>query len=624
MDVMIDGKRFRTNPSKLIGQGGEALIYDIGNNTVLKLYKLPTHPDFVGNKEAVDGAVARIAEHQTKLALFPKGMPKRVVGPKSLALDTKGDVVGYTMPLISQGEVLLRYGERRFREMGGIKEETLRLIYLDLHTTVLGVHKANAVIGDFNDLNVIVVGDEAYLVDTDSMQFGSFYCRVFTAKFLDPTLAKESGGSLILAKKHNQNSDWYAYSIMLMQALLYVGPYGGVFRPQDKNHTLSHDLRPLKRITVFHPEVKYPKPARHFRVLPDDLLHQFENIFTKDVRGVFPRHLVESLVWKTCSTCGMLHMRTLCPACVQMTPPMVQEVSTDTVTARKVFRTTGTILTVAYQGRTLKWVYHESDRYLREDGSLVAHGALDHLLRVKIVGKETLLAKSGRGMLVGAKGAHKHYSFDMFGNLPIVDTNNEALFFVLNGSLVRSLESSLLSGEEIIGSVLANRTLVWVGEELGFGFYKAGSLTRYLIWNIKSRAINDSIILPSVSSQIVDAKAYFGHRNVWFMMTVKEGGEVYNRMYLISDTGQVEARAEGKAGDSSWIGDLRGKCAIGNALFVPTDDGIVRVEARQGTIVPVKEFSSTTKFVDSASMLFPGNPGIVSVRNGEIWNLEMK
>ncbi len=59
---------------------------------------------------------------------------------------------------------------------------------------------------------------------------------------------------------------------MLMQSLLFVGPYGGVYRPTDKKKTVLHDARPLKRITVFDPEVRYPKPARPYNMLPDDLL----------------------------------------------------------------------------------------------------------------------------------------------------------------------------------------------------------------------------------------------------------------------------------------------------------------------------------------------------------------
>ncbi len=625
MDITIEGKRFRTDPTKLIGQGGEAEIYNLGNGSVLKLYKTSTHPDFSGNKSAMAAATARIDEHQAKLSAFPKGMPKRVIAPQALAHDAKGRIVGFTMPFLSGGEVLLRYGERGFREKGGIIDDEIRRIYLDLHKTVLGIHKADVVIGDFNDLNVIVIGDEAHLIDADSMQFANFYCRVFTAKFVDPMLASESGQGLMLTKPHCSDSDWYAYTVMLMQALLYVGPYGGVFRPTNKANTIAHDLRPLKRVTVFHHEVKYPKPARHFRVLPDDLLHGFERVFMGDVRGVFPTALFEGIAWKACGTCNTLHARGVCPTCVQAPPAMVKEISTGKVVARKVFRTTGTILTVARQGGKLRWVYHEHDQYLREDGSLVTRGALDRLMRVKVNGDDTVLAKAGQAVVLGSQGVRGKYAVDMFGNLPIVDANGKNLFFVSSGDFRRVTHGGLLGAtEEAVGSVLANRTLLWVGDDLGFGFYRAGTLTRYFLWHTSGRAINDSITLPTVSGQIIDSNACFGPKKIWLMMTVKEGSETYNRAYLIDDTGKVLANAEAKQGDGTWLSELRGKCPIGNSLFVPTDDGIVRVEAVSGVISVTKEFPDTARFVDSGTQLFQGDPGIVAVRNGEIWNLEMR
>ena len=144
-------------------------------------------------------------------------------------------------------------------------------IFKDLHGTVMGIHGKQVVIGDFNDLNVLVKGTEAYMVDADSFQFGRFPCRVFTARFVDPLLCDPKSHSPMLVKPHNSESDWYAYAVMLMQCLLYVDPYGGVYIPKDRAKKIPHPQRPLKRVTIFNPEVRYPKPAVHYNVLPDDL-----------------------------------------------------------------------------------------------------------------------------------------------------------------------------------------------------------------------------------------------------------------------------------------------------------------------------------------------------------------
>ena len=55
---------------------------------------------------------------------------------------------------------------------------------------------------------------------------------------------------------------------MLMQCLLFVGPYGGVYRPKDPAHRVR-EARPVHRMTIFHPEVQYPKPAIPYGTLPE-------------------------------------------------------------------------------------------------------------------------------------------------------------------------------------------------------------------------------------------------------------------------------------------------------------------------------------------------------------------
>ena len=166
-DVYIDGKRRRLDPNAAIGKGGEADVYDLGDGTVLKLFKPSNHPDFDGLPNEQRGATLRIAEHQAKLPAFPSGLPAKVVAPKALVKDAKGMIIGYTMPFLKGGEVLLRYTQKAFRQ--GVPSDDVRDILRDLHTTVTGVHGAHAVIGDFNDLNVIVIGkDKSVIVEPEA------------------------------------------------------------------------------------------------------------------------------------------------------------------------------------------------------------------------------------------------------------------------------------------------------------------------------------------------------------------------------------------------------------------------------------------------------------------------
>lgn len=326
MEVYVDDKKILLDPKKSVGQGGEADVYDIGNDKALKVFKHPAHPDFANSPKEQEAARARIREHSEKLRLFPKNLPKRVVIPEELATDKSGaQIIGYTMRLIKDAEVLMRYTDRNFRQGAATNEKIIK-IFRDLYSTISNTHKERVIIGDFNDLNILIVGEEAYIIDADSFQFGKFFARMFTAKFVDPLLCDPRAASPVLIKPHNYNSDWYAYNVMLMEAILFVHPYGGVYRPKDPLKRVPHEARSLRRITVFNPEVRYPKPAVPYTVLSDDLLHHFHMVFEKDTRGEFPVTLIEQIRWTKCVACGTEHARILCPVCAHIAPAAIKEV----------------------------------------------------------------------------------------------------------------------------------------------------------------------------------------------------------------------------------------------------------------------------------------------------------
>lgn len=618
MDAYINGQKVRLDPKHAIGKGGEADIFDIGGGLAAKIFKTPDHPDLLGFPNEQKAARARIAEHQHKLPAFPHGLPGRAVVPRELIRDRSGMIVGYTMPFISGAEVLLRYGERSFRD-AGLSNQTVGQIFMDLHRTVDGLHQARLVIGDFNDLNVMVRGTEAHLIDVDSAQFGPYLTRVFTAKFVDPLLCTPRAKSLELASPHNDLSDWYAFAVMFMNSLLFVHPYGGVYRPKDPKKGLSHDSRPLHRITVFHPDVRYPKPAVPYGVLSDDLLDYFHKVFEKDQRGIFPWALIESLRWTKCVGCGLEHARRVCPACALPGAPKEVTRVRGKVMATKIFETRGVILHAAMHNGELFWLYHESGAFRREDKSVAMTGALDPQMRYRLSGRRTLFAKDGKLVTMDARSEPEAQSVDSYGLLPIFDANAVSRFWASGGALMRDG----LLGPEQIGAVIDSQTLFWVGDEFGFGISRAGNLSLAFTFSATKKGINDTIKLPLIRGQLIDATCAFGKDRVWFFVVTREGGETVNRCVAIGADGAVLATAEAREGDGSWLSHIRGATAVGTLLFVPTDDGVVRVEVDGSQIVPTKEFPDTEPFVDSASRLFAGKNGLYVVGQKEIVLLKM-
>jgi tRNA A-37 threonylcarbamoyl transferase component Bud32 len=615
-EILLGGKKIRLNPKKSIGKGGEADVYDIGNNLALKIFKAPDHPDFVGNSDEQKFAAERIQEHQQKLRQFPSNLPAGVITPSELAYNLAQNlIVGYAMKHVAGAELLIHFSERSFREKGTSNEKMLTILR-HLHKLVPAIHQSKAVIGDFNDLNVLVIGDQVFLIDADSFQFGKFPCRTFTDRFVDPLLCDPRENQLVLAKAHNIESDWYAFAIMLMQCLLFVGPYGGVYRPKDPRQMVPHQLRPLRHITVFHPEVRYPKPAIPFKVLPDDLLHYFYEVFEKDRRGIFPDKLLGNLRFTTCSTCHTEHARAICPACSQAAPAAVKEVVTirGEVRSTRIFKTRGVILYATYQEKKLRWLYHEGNRYFRENGQSVLDGQLDSRMRFRISRDKTLFGKDGRVATLAKNRPPEFLAVDEFKNLPIFDANHSGRYWLQSGQLFRDGEF----GPKYIGDVLQGQALFWTGPQFGFGFYRAGNFTSAFVFDSKRSGIKDISKFPLPKGQLIDTTCAFSDEYGWFLISTQDGGRVVHRCILLDISGNILAETQVNQGDGTWLGSLRGKCAAGKFLFSATDDGIIRLEANAGSIVATQEFPDTEPFVNAGCYLFAGTEGIYVVDRQEI------
>lgn len=612
-EVYVQGRRVRLDPAKAVGKGGEADVFLLDRDTVVKVFKQPDHPDFTGFPQEQQAAMARIEEHQKKLRAFPKGLPAEVISPLELATDRRGDrILGYTMRFLSDSEVLLRYAERPFRS-SGIDNNQIRDIFQNMHEPIREMHTAGVVIGDFNDLNVLVKGPEGHFIDADSFQFGGFLCRLYTEKFVDPVLCDPNGTRPTLVKPHTPASDWYAYNVMLMQCLVFCGPYGGVFKPGKRRKNIPHVARPLARVTVFDKDVKYPKPALPYGHLPDELLHHFHLVFEKDERTEFPLRILQRFRWTRCVGCGAEHGRPNCPACQKVSPEtVVQAIQVrGKVTATQIFKTRGEILFGAFQGGELYWLYRDGDELKREDGRTVARGISSQNVRYRIRGPETLLGTGSEILVIHGDDQipRERLTVDRYGNLPVFDANGRRKFWLEGGVLQR--DGTL--GPERVGDVLEGQTLFWVGSTFGFGFYRAGDLSVVFVFDVDHRGINDNVKLPRMRGHLLDATCFFSSDRCWFFTAFKQEGRILNRCTVIRRDGSVEASTETDQGDGSWLSDIRGKCAAGAFLFAVTDEGLVRVEVSGNSINKTAEYPDTEPFVDAGCQLFPAKEGLYTI-----------
>lgn len=618
--VTVNGQLVRLPPNMVIGKGGEADVYKLPRGKALKLFKRPDDPDYAGQPAAQQGAHQRILAHQAKLPAFPSSLPPEVIAPVALAYDSANHIAGYTMPFMANMEALMSLGRRDYRETNNLDGNHVVTVFRTLAETVHRIHEAGVVIGDFSDLNILTAPDgRIALIDADSMQYGPYSCQTFTSRFVDPLRCAPD--QLVLTRAHNTDSDWYAYFVMLLQSLLYTGPYGGVHRPAT-GPRLQHDKRVLGRITVLSPEVVYPKPAIPLTVLPDDLLHYMERVFTHDVRGRFPQPLLDNLRWTTCATCGTLHARARCPQCQQPGTPKPVMTIHGNVTARMIFRTNGHILQTVFQDNTLRYLYQEKKGVFRENGRQVMQTADARQRRLRIQGSTTIAADPTALAIYDREGNEtERHAIDAYRDrLPMVDTNSNTTVWVQNGQLV----SAGRYGPVYIGDILRNQTLVWAGEHFGLGFYQAGAITRTFVFRPGIRGINDQVDIGPVVGQITDATCAFANELAWLFLAVSYNGALKHRCFVVNRHGNVLASAEAEQGDDSWLGrSIRGHMAVGTSLFVATDDGIARIECADDTLTVTTTFAGTEPFVDSHTHLIPGRGGIHAVSSNTITLLQL-
>ena len=622
MKVKINGSLVNVDPSKSIGKGGEADIFNLGSGIALKLFKTVDHPDVKGSLLEEKAAKNRLREHQLKLPSFPKGLPSNVITPLDLAFDVSGKkIVGYTMNLVDNSNVLYSYSQRIFRQ--GISNNELTKVFLNLFSTVNGLHNKGVVIGDFNDLNVLIKGHNPYIIDSDSFQFGRFLAKTFTQDFTDPLNADPNSNAMDLITPYTSLSDWYSFAVLLFQSYLFVKPYGGSYKPKDTSKRIVHSRRPLERITVFDEDVKYPvKQALHFSHLSPEILDYFYKIFKSDLREVFDKKLLENIVWKTCNKCGLEHATYACPTCEGVSYGIVVEtvVIKGNLKATTMFTTKGFIVYSKVESGVLKYIYHSNGAYFRENGEKIIDGDIDNQIRFRINSKNTLLSK--KSILVTVKNSQvvDKVAVGTCGILPVFDSNSLNRFWISADNLYK--QGSL--GSEIIGKILKGQTVFWVGEKMGFGFYRAGNINVGFIFDTSKHAILDSIDFPIIPGKLLDVTCYISDKLVWFFASYMLNGSKTNRVIVYDKQGNLLSMQEEISGVDTWLTSVRGKTVFNDFLMSATGSGIVQLKVEGGKIVVKNSYPDTASYVDDESIIHLTNDGIYVVDNKEITLLQLK
>ncbi len=578
MDAWLAGKKVRVSDADLLGEGGEARVFRHAG-AALKLFHPPA--DALGRRV--------LAQKLEKLARFPRGLPEAVIAPTALATDRAGAVIGYLMPLVAGAEDFSRLGQRKWR-LGVLSSAQLVSLFRALHEVVGQVHRAQIVIGDFNDGNVLFAKGRPYLIDADSMQFGGYPCPVGHERFLDPRLY---GVDLVAGPRFDEGSDWYAFAVLLFQGLLSVHPFGGV------HATLPTLLRRAEaRHSVLRSDVTLPRLAVPPKVLPDDLLHWFRAVFEQDARQPFPASLLQ-LAWTTC-TCGVEHARVVCPECHALGPLVTRQVlrSRGRCTARTAFETSGRVVHAVMQGG-LRYLAEEAGVLRREDGTIIGTALAGPHRAFGISGAVTWIA-DGAGRLEKWQGDRlvERAQTAVRGLWPVLAASVGATYRQEQAWLVEHQSGAR------VGQVLEGQTWLWTGERLGLGFYRAGGLTVAFLLRAGKAGLKQ---LEGVgwSGRLVEADAVFDARHALLTVVTDDGGRDVVHRWLVDETGVVIAKSSGGP---------RGHAAVlGGRVVLATDAGLVALKIDAGHLLEATHFPDTQPFVSAGDELLPNTDGSLFV-----------
>lgn len=597
-----------------IGQGNEAYVYKWGKKAV-KHYKLPTDPSYSGAPDEENErkmAAQRLVVVQTKLPEYPKGLPAKMVTPEDIGYEVSGNKIScYVMPYLENAVLLKEYTSANFRLNANVHTSRIARMFRRFRKTVLDVHAKDVVLADFTILNNMVVEktDDIYIVDADAAQFGKYLTTTFTARYVDPRLCDPNETKPVLIHRHDMLSDWYAFAVMLFECLTMTHPvYGGTYKPKGPNDRVKDEQRGLKNITVFHPQVRYPKQGVPLDTFPKEVVQCFYEIFVEGRRNEFPDQILSTL---ETGKSVVSHI------------PVNQQlvVVRGNVTATQEFLTRGVIVYATVQSGTLRLVYYEDGQFKREDKSLIMEGIPEKYQRFRVKGDITY---HGQGNIMtryqSTVNPRPELVETYLGTVSQLDSNSKHVYWIKSGELYHDSPY----GEEFIANVFQGGTQFWVGPSFGFGFYRAGGITVGFVFDAEDKGMNDQVQIPQISGQLTDSTCVFSHEYAWFFYTAKEGADIKNFAVVVNKSGNIVGRGHAIERDGSWLSSIRGKCPVGSVLFAPTDNGVVKVEVVDEELVQTQVFPDTEPFVSETTFLLPGPGGLYAVSNKSVYLLKIK
>lgn len=599
MDVRI-GSKVITLPAPF-GEGGEARVYKIGSDTLAKIYRLPTDPEFDDDASGLTAARVRLIVAQRKLLLFPRDLPDRVAAPVDFVREIRSNlIIGFTMPFVRGAKALIDLMDMKTR--GNITDKEVVEIFRDLMHTTRELHERGTVIGDNNPTNVLILNGKAYVIDADAMQFGPFRTKVFMPDYVDPNRCKPQGDVLELVELHNEASDWYAWTVMLFRCLFLIHPYGGTYRPTDKAKRVAQGLRGLPdyRVSVYHPEVIYPKQARDLNEAPPALEAFFRRYFVEGLRPEPTDAFLDSLGYNADGSFDRMAK----PAGVPKA-----RVQKEVVQLRPISVPNGRIMDVAYEDGSLQILRHEGNKLFREDKAI--------LPIAQKPGLECFFAGPQVAVMLGNQVAvvkpewNKPVVIDLASNSTgtsgtVVGTSQGVVYWdgsfkLLLGRAEPKIKVLDIDSEIVpIGLWSQGDYLFILANRRG----KLGVAVYHLAWDTTLFQNAHPFALPA---DIRSAHAYTNAQGSWLFMT----GASSCACDVFDHTGRLLNHFEVDDESDEWMKTPHGKLQSSQMLFSPSQKGVTRLKMMSGKL-DVAQYTCS-RDLSSLRLVGASESGLVAV-----------
>ncbi len=249
---------------RYLGAGGEGAAYQVGSDTVVKLFKDP----YKMLSEDMAG----------KIDLLSAIKHPWIASPQGIVTDGRNRPIGYYMPLAKGGALPLFFTNDHRQQVGFTDKDASELVER-MRQVVQVAHDHQAVMVDANEYGWLVTHTahdkpEPHVVDVDSWQVGRWKASVIMLSIRD-----------YHTQGFTELSDWFSWAVVTFQLYSGLHPYKGSLDGYARN---DFTARMKANASVFAPGVRFNSAVRDFNCIPPKLLGWYERTFQNGERSVAP------------------------------------------------------------------------------------------------------------------------------------------------------------------------------------------------------------------------------------------------------------------------------------------------------------------------------------------------